>query len=258
MKLAVLGWPVRHSLSPRMQTAALRAAGLSGWTYQAIEVAPEQFADAVQVLREPGWRGVNVTVPHKEAAARLCDQLVGDAAAIGAVNTIVVEGGRLLGHNTDVAAIRDTLVDVSGRTCAVLGAGGSARAAVHALRTRGAGEIRVLSRRGVLLPGADRACSWSADALAGCQILVGCVPPEVEPPPLERTDPHALVLDLVYYRPSGLALAAAARGLHVDDGLWVLIRQGARSFELWTGRAAPIEAMREAVEDAKDHQLESP
>src|SRR5262249_9179892 len=160
------------------------------------------------------------------------------------VNTIVVEAGRLHGHNTDVGAIRACIEAAArGRICAVLGAGGSARAAVAALRTAGAAEIRVISRRVVSLPGATRACAWSGAALANCALVVGCTPPDAAPPPLDALAEGARVVDLVYYRTSQLAVAARARGIPLEDGRSVLVHQGARAFELWTGRSAPTVAM---------------
>ena len=242
MKLGIFGFPVRHSLSPKMQTAALRAVGLD-WTYELIEIGPEAFTLAK--LREPDWRGANVTIPHKETAWHLCDTRTVDAAAIGAVNTIVVEKNQLIGHNTDAPGFLDVVGDVKSRVCAVLGAGGSARAVEWALLGAGAGEVRVIRRT-----------NWTAEAIEACDLVVGCVPPDAEPPPLDRVAPDARIIDLVYYQKSALATAARKRGLQYEDGLEVLVRQGARSFELWTGKTAPLEVMREAVRHAKDRQLE--
>jgi shikimate dehydrogenase len=246
VRLGIFGWPVAHSLSPKMQSAALAAVGLGDWTYEAIAVEPTGLAAALERLRAPEWRGANVTIPHKEAACAMMDALAGDAREIGAVNTIVVEGGRLVGHNTDAGGFLDVAGDVRGQTCAVLGAGGSARAVVFALLQGGAGEIRVLSRRKVSVQKA-RACGWEADALSGCELVVSCVPPEASPPPFDRLLGTARLIDLVYYRESAVSAAARERGLTARDGLEVLIRQGARAFELWTGRAAPLDVMRQAV-----------
>jgi shikimate dehydrogenase len=248
VKLAIFGFPVRHSLSPKMQTAALRAVGLD-WTYEAIEVAPEGFAAAFDQLRNPDWRGANVTIPHKAVAWQRCDARRVDAAAIGAVNTIVVENGQLVGHNTDAPGFLDVAGDVRSSVCAVLGAGGSSRAVEWALRSGGAADVRVISRR---------LANWTAEAIASCDLVVGCVPPDAEPPPLDRLAPNARIIDLVYYEDSALASAARMRGLRYQDGLEVLVRQGGRSFELWTGKTAPLDVMREAVRNAKDRQLESP
>src|SRR5262249_49422006 len=110
---------------------------------------------------------------------------------------------------------------------------------------------RVISRRQVALPGGDRALPWVAEALLGVDLMVGCVPPEVVPPPLDAVPGHARVIDLVYQRPSRLQEAARARGLAFQDGVEMLVRQGARSLELWTGRTAPLEVMRHAVLEGK-------
>jgi shikimate dehydrogenase len=231
-----------------MHRAALDAQGLSAWTYDAIDVEPAGLLGALAALRDPTWRGVNVTIPHKEAAAAALDQLAAEAAAIGAVNTVVVEGGRhLVGHNTDAPGFLDAAGEVRGLRCAVLGAGGSARAVVHALLQGGAAEVRVLARRARPWPGAAPILPWTAAGLDGCELVVGCVPPEAVPPPLDGLAPGARVIDLVYYRASALAEAGRRRGLAVQDGLEVLVRQGARAFELWTGRTAPLWVMRDAV-----------
>jgi shikimate dehydrogenase len=247
VKLAIFGWPVAHSRSPRMQLAALAAAGLADWTYDAVEVAPADFAAALERLRAIPWRGANVTIPHKEAAAAVADTLTDDARAMGAVNTIVCDNGRLSGHNTDASGFLDAAGDVRGATCAVLGAGGSARAVVYALAHGHAREVRVVSRRALPLPGAQRALRWQPESLRGCDLLVGCAPPEATPPALDALAPGARVIDLVYYRTSALAAAAAAAGCMYQDGLEMLVRQGARAFELWTGLVAPIDVMRKAA-----------
>jgi shikimate dehydrogenase len=129
----------------------------------------------------------------------------------------------------------------------VLGAGGSARAIVYALRSGGAAEIRVASRRGVKLPGADHALGFDAAALLGADLVVSCVPPQVAPPELAALAATTRIVDLTYGPPSAVAKAARGRGLTVQDGSEMLVRQGVRAFELWTGRAAPIEVMRRAI-----------
>jgi shikimate dehydrogenase len=230
-----------------MQAAALRAVGLPDWTYEIREVAPEGLTGAIEELRVPPWRGANVTVPHKEAACRAVDVLTAEAQAIGAVNTIVADAGRLVGHNTDGGGFLDAVGDVRGAICAVLGSGGSARAVVHALRTGAAEQIRVVARRAVQLPGATHQLAWSGAALAGCDLIVGCTPPEAVPPPLDALSASARVIDLVYYQSTGLLRAAADRGLRAEDGRGVLLHQGARSFTLWTERPAPIDVMRAAL-----------
>jgi shikimate dehydrogenase len=253
MKLGLLGWPARHSWSPRMQGAALLAAGLTDWTYEVMEVAPPALPAALAELRAAPWRGANVTIPHKSAAMRACDGLVGAAAQIEAVNTIVNEGGRLIGYNTDVSGFRDACGPVAAARCALLGAGGSARAVLHALAEAGAAEVRVVARRPIVLPGGVTALPWRPESLAGCDLLVGCTPPEVEPPPLDALAPGARVMDLVYYAETGLARAARSASLPYQDGRELLLHQGAHAFALWTGCAAPLDVMRSALYIADHH-----
>ena len=221
--VALLGHPVAHSLSPRMQNAAFAARGLD-WAYVACDVEPERLAAAVRGLDALGFAGANVTIPHKQAAVELCDDTDGDA-----VNTLVFRDGLVLGFNTD----REIVSGIeSERTC-LIGAGGAARALVPGLR----GEVRQFSRSG----------EWPPDA-AGCDLIVNATPVRDE----LLVDPRAgqTVVELAYSAGDGdTALVAAARaaGCTVVDGREALVRQGAASFELWTGATAPIEVMRRAV-----------
>jgi shikimate dehydrogenase len=222
-RVALLGKPVAESLSPRMQNAAFAAAGLD-WEYVAIEVEPEAFAETVRGLAEAGFVGANVTIPHKEAAALLSDEAEGEA-----VNTLVFRDGRVLGFNTDVEIVAGL---PSERVC-LIGAGGAAKA----LRPGLGGEVRVFSRSG----------SWPPDA-EGCDLLVNATP--VRDELLVQPRSGQVVVDLAYYadgRETALVEAARAAGCEVVDGLEALVRQGAASFERWTGRAAPVGAMRSAL-----------
>ena len=137
--LGVCGWPVAHSRSPQMQNAALAAVGLDDWRYLRLPLPPELFEEAVRALPAAGFRGVNVTIPHKHAALALADEMTVAAQAIGAANTLTFEDGRIQADNTDapglIAAIGER---VDGRSALVLGAGGAGRAAAWALRTAGA------------------------------------------------------------------------------------------------------------------------
>src|SRR5215207_11157097 len=138
-KLAVLGHPVSHSRSPAMQNAALAALGLEDWRYQAIDAAPEAFEMTVKELAEVGYAGVNVTVPHKEAALALADEASEASQQIGAANTLVFDGRRIEAHNTDADGLLAALPDPPrNRRTLLLGAGGAARAALWALRWEGA------------------------------------------------------------------------------------------------------------------------
>src|ERR1700761_7684713 len=148
VRLGVVGWPVAHSRSPAMHNAALMAVGLSGWRYQLLPVPPQLLDETVPSLRRAGFRGTNVTIPHKAGALALATDRTERAAAIGAANTLTFEpGGEIVADNTDAPALIAALPFVArGRTAVVLGAGGSARAAVWALAGAGASEVLIWNR----------------------------------------------------------------------------------------------------------------
>lgn len=258
-RLGVLGWPVAHSRSPAMHNAALAAVGLDGWRYQLLPVPPELFADTVRALPAAGFRGVNVTLPHKEAALALADEATERARAIGAANTLTFEGRRIIADNTDAPALIAALpVLVTGRTALVLGAGGSARAAVWALRDAGAAEVRVWNRTPeraerlcAELGGTPVATAVESDLLVHCTSSgLGNPSSMLKSLPLKADDlgGYLCVIDLVYSR-TETPLIAAAQELAVPrvDGLEILVAQGALSFERFTGHPAPAEVMRAAV-----------
>jgi shikimate dehydrogenase len=226
--VALLGSPVSGSLSPRMQNAAFAARGLD-WAYVACEV--DDVEAGVRGLQALGFAGANVTIPHKQAAARLCDEADGES-----VNTLVFTGavgagrGRVLGFNTD----REIVAGIEARSVCLIGAGGAAQALLPALGA----EVRVFSRSG----------EWPPDA-TGADLVVNATP--VRDELLVEPRPEQAVVDLAY-RPDGVptALVAAARAAGcrvVVDGLEGLVRQGAASFELWTGVPAPVDVMRAAL-----------
>jgi shikimate dehydrogenase len=223
-RVALLGKPVAESLSPRMQNAAFAARGLD-WHYVALEVEPEGLAEAVAGLVAEGYAGANVTIPHKQAVVALCDEAEGES-----VNTLVLREGRVLGFNTDKEIVAGIEAE---RTC-LIGAGGAAKALLPALT----GEVRVFSRSG----------EWPPDA-AGYDLVVNTTP--VRDELLVEPRPEQAVVDLAYRadgRPTALVAAARAVGSRVViDGLEALVRQGATSFELWTGLEAPVGAMRSAL-----------
>jgi len=234
--VGLLGWPTSHSLSPPMQNAGFAALGLD-WAYVPLPTPPERLADAVRGLQALGFAGANVTIPHKQAVIPLCDELDDVAAAAGSVNTLLFDGDRILGSSTDGDAVA-VQVDPPGRRALVLGAGGSALAAVEALRRHGA-EVTMASRR---------EAGWPP-SVDGYDILVNATPVKEE----IIVAPHAgmEVVDLAYL-PDGrdTALVAAARAAGCDvvvDGLDVLLCQGAAAFERWTGVPAPLAAMRAAL-----------
>lgn len=257
--LGVAGFPVGHSRSPAMHNAALAELGLD-WLYVPLPLPPERFEETVRALPGSGFRGLNVTVPHKLAAHRVADVHTPDAAAIGAVNTLTFGDGTIEGHNTDAAGFLDALgAPVAGRRALVLGAGGSARAVVWALREAGAAEVAVWNRtpeRAASLAAefgirhVDRACP--ADLLVNCS-SVGLDPATTESEALEALgltgyDAPPTLVDLVYGdRATPLAAWASRAGARVIEGLEVLVRQGGRSLEGWTGQAPPLDTMREAA-----------
>ena len=219
--VALLGHPVAHSLSPRMQNAAFAARGLD-WAYVALDVVAEDLETAVRGLVASGFAGANVTIPHKRAAAELCDEADGDA-----VNTLVFADGRVTGFNTD----REIVAGIDSQRVCLIGAGGAAAALLPGLR----GEVRQFSRRG----------DWPPDA-AGCDLVVNATPVRDE----LLVEPHAgqTIVELAYGDgETALVRAARAAGCAVIDGREALVRQGAASFERWTGVPAPVSAMRAAL-----------
>jgi shikimate dehydrogenase len=213
--VALLGHPVAHSLSPRMQNAAFAARGL-GWTYVALDVAPDRLEDAVRGLDALGFAGANVTAPYKQDVARIL------GSELPSVNTIL-PGGRTA--STD-AAILEQLATC--RSPVIVGDGGAATAFIHALP-----EARVYSRRTM----------WPPD-VSDADVVINATP--VRDEVLVELRAGQTLIDLPYPR-TATAGAAAANGAAVLDGLDVLVAQGAKSFELWTGVAAPVDVMRRAV-----------
>ena len=272
MRLALLGYPLAHSLSPAMHNAALAAVGLSDWRYDARPVEPERIGEAVAMLRGEDYAGANVTVPHKEAVIRFLDGLTPAAEAIGAVNTIFKKDGRLIGHNTDAAGLLADLhmhgVSISRSLVLLLGAGGAARAAVAVCAGVGA-KVRVIARRREQAESLQTLitdnCSlgifdWTPlgflQAGGNCALIINCTPigmsPNAEASPwLDGTPfpPDAFVYDMIY-NPADTRLTqqARAQGLRAATGLGMLVEQGALAFELWTGKTAPRSLMREAAE----------
>ncbi len=220
-RVALLGHPVSHSLSPAMQNAAFGAAGLD-WHYEARDV--EDVILAVAALRREGFAGANVTIPHKQAVVAACDEADGEA-----VNTLVFRDGRVLGFNTD----KEILAGIEATRACLIGAGGAALTLGPGLPA----DTRVYTRSG----------EWPPDA-TGCDLIVNATP--VRDELLVTPVPGQTVVELAYSAGTGdTALVAAARaaGCTVIDGREALVRQGAKSFELWTGVAAPLEVMRAAV-----------
>jgi len=217
--IALLGHPVSHSLSPRMQNAAFEAAGLD-WRYAAFDV--EDPAAAIAALQVLGFAGANVTIPHKRAAAAVCDEAEGEA-----VNTLVFRDGRVLGFNTD----KEILAGIDARTACLIGAGGAAVALAPALPE----DTRVFTRNG----------DWPPDS-TGCDLIVNATP--IRDELLVTPVAGQTVVELAYgEEDTALVIAARAAGCTVIDGREALVRQGAASFRIWTGVEPPVEEMRRAV-----------
>jgi shikimate dehydrogenase len=262
---AVIGLPIDHSRSPALHNAAYRARGIDA-VYLAFAVRPGSVAAAVEGAATLGFLGLNVTVPHKRAVLELCHDLDEDARLVGAVNTVVFDGGKLRGANTDVEGFGRSLDENLGRAATravVLGAGGAARAVLAALAQRGVGGAvvgRDLERaRELLSLGAVEAVPWTETSLrhvlAGADLVVDATSAglsaddEARAPcrvPLEAVDDSALIMSLVYHREPSLLAAARARGLRTLDGAGMLVHQAARAFTLMTGEPAPLGAMWEA------------
>ena len=254
---AVIGWPVEHSRSPALHNAAFAALGIDA-VFVALPVAPAALPAALRGMAALGFLGASVTVPHKQACAELCERLDPAADAIGAVNCVAFAGDALVGHNTDAAGFVDALAgdlgrDPRGARAILLGAGGAARAVAHGLATAGAAEVLVVARRAAGWC-ASRPWSQLADLAGGCDLLVDCTSADLggasypAPVPVDRLPDDAAVASLMYGRPSPLIDAARARGLAAMDGAGMLVHQGAHAFTIWTGRPAPIAAMRAAMD----------
>jgi shikimate dehydrogenase len=258
--VGVIGDPVVHSRSPAMQNAAFAALDLD-WVYVALPVPRGSGSAAVRAIPVLGLAGLNVTMPHKADAAAACDDLSSSAAALSAVNTVTRDAsGGLIGHSTDgdgfLRAVEDEGVVVAGRPCVVLGAGGAARAIVHALGRAGAG-VTVAARNPGAAHGAARlAPDGSAVALDDLpverfDVIVNATPLGMggEPPPFDPSRLHGeqFVFDTVYPAETPLLTEARARGLRAAGGLGMLVHQGALSFALWTGVTPPLDVMRGAA-----------
>ena len=260
----VIGWPVAHSRSPRLHGHWLRRHGIDG-AYVPLPVPPESLADAVRGLRAAGFRGVNVTLPHKVAVMALCDRLDGAARRIGAVNTLVFGPDGIEGRNTDgtgfVASLEADGGAVPGGAALLLGAGGGARAIAAALRDRGMAVTvcnRSPARAAALagaLPGVET-LPWDERArhLAGFGLLVNTTQLGMagQPPldlPLEGAAPDLVVADIVYVPlETPLLHAARARGLRTVGGIGMLLHQAAPGFAAWFGVAPAVDqALRDAV-----------
>ena len=279
LRLGLAGWPLGHSLSPAIHTAALRGSGLQG-EYRLFPIshgAGEQLAALVAKLRRGEMHGLNITIPHKQACLALVDDLSPTARAVGAVNTLYRRGGQLWGENTDVPGFLSDMQRVAGglfqgkalpgaQHALVLGAGGAARAAVLALVEAG-WRVSVAARRleqAEMLATSPFTSAVPLEArsleklLADTILVVNATPVGMHPqvqatpwPPGVPFPPRAVVYDLVYNPPeTALVRAARLAGLEAYTGLGMLIEQAALSFKLWTGQPADRSAMLQAAQEA--------
>jgi len=276
-QVGLIGYPVSHSLSPQMQQAAFDALGIEA-RYVLWETQPGTLAQRIASLRSPGVLGANVTIPYKEDVVSLLDEYDAAAVKIGAVNTIVNRDGRLVGYNTDAAGFIRALTDFTGcafdchgKKAVILGTGGAARAAAVALLENGVGELALLGRThrrvdalvnhlramdsgNKRVSGASLGGAEANRFLSVADLLVNATPvglrmdDEVLLVDIDLLQAGAFVMDMVFNSSQTRLLGAAhARGCHVLNGLAMLLYQGALAFELWTGRAAPVEPMRAAL-----------
>jgi len=279
-RVVLIGHPVAHSFSGGMQQAAFDALEIDA-RYELWDRRPLDLVDAIGELRGEDFLGANITVPHKEHVVALVDKLTEEAQAIGAVNVIARDGKKLVGHNTDVAGFKSALDKIVGRQkmprhAVVLGAGGAARAVTYALITGGFQRVVVFNRHlhraegmvrhfGKSAAHMDlRAMPWHESVLEAelskTKLLVnatsiGLVPTET-PIPAELLPSDLLVLDLIYNpSQSQLLKDAAAARCTTMNGEHMLLHQGARSFELWTGKAAPLEVMQAELDRAREQGL---
>ncbi len=273
--VGVFGYPVKHSASPAMHNAAFRACGLD-YVYLAFEVKRENLGDALTGLPALGICGANLTIPHKEKAVQYMNELSEEAASIGAINTVVIESGKLEGYNTDIEGFVKSLSEDAGyapegKKVVILGAGGSSRAVLFALAQARVSEVTIASKP---FKQADELASEIAqkfpevkikaipfnsesigEEISSCSLLVNATPLGMKGEiPISNTEclhEGLTVYDLIYTPPSTLLLEEAKkRGAQAVNGLSMLVYQGAASFKLWTGKEPPISVMKQAAREA--------
>lgn len=275
----IIGFPIAHSLSPAMHNAVFRHLALDS-IYLAFEVPPHRLEHALHGIRGLGIRGINVTVPHKEAVVPFLDRISPQACFIGAVNTIVCKDEELIGYNTDGVGFSKALAgqidfSLSAKTVLVLGSGGASRAVAAQAATDGVAQLILVNRtlaraqrlehdllekfpglKSLSLPLHEKTL---APVFPTVDLLVnattqGLNPGETLPLPLSELPEHAVVFDLIYNPPSTALLREASRlGYRFLNGLWMLIYQGVASFEVWTGITPPIRVMEQALRSALGH-----
>jgi shikimate dehydrogenase len=265
-RLALLGHPVSHSLSPRLHRAALRLRGIEG-DYRTVDVEPGELGACLEAALEAGVEGINLTVPHKVSVLERISRVSEECRTIGAANTLVARDGEWTAHNTDARGLALALEMARGRALprtvrrvSVIGAGGAARAAVQAMAALGSGELRVLARdpgrAGWVRAVGAELLELRAQSLRGSTLLLQCTPlglhPERDPSPvsLAEVDADCFAMDLTYAdAPSAFLREAAARGCETENGLPMLVAQAGLAFSMWFGTLPPLDAMRAALRD---------
>ena len=275
---ACFGDPVDENPTGVIEEAGYKTLGLN-YRYLTVRVEKDRLPDAVNGARAMGFRGFNLTIPHKVAVIPLLDELTEAARLIGAVNTVISENGKLIGENTDgkgfLTSLRDNGIDPAGKTITLLGAGGAARAVSVELALAGARHINIINRseeRGMELASAvsertNAAASYfrwipQVSIPEETNILVQCTNiglfPDVTGKPDVNYDtlrPEMVAADVVFNRPDTPFLQEAARrGLKTITGLGMLVNQAALNFKLWTGQDAPVGVMTEAL--AREFRLD--
>ncbi len=284
LNLGIIGYPIGHSISPIFQQAALDHYSLDS-RYQAWEVPPHTLPQFIEGLRSPDTLGCNVTVPHKEAVMEWLDDVDQWATQVRAVNTIVTQKGKLKGYNTDSYGFLRALKEQGnftheGRTVLILGAGGAAKGVAMVLAREGAASITIANRtlrraerlaqsleeqgtKAIALPLDDEALDH---LVTECDLIVNCTTLGMKhgsnegrtPLVAAQIQPHILVYDLVYNPPMTPLLREAKKaGAATLAGLPMLVYQGAASFELWTGREAPVDVMMKAAREALEGMQEA-
>ncbi len=269
--VGVIGNPVKHSLSPVILNAAFREAKIN-WVYTAFETPEEKLADAIGGIRALGIAGLSVTMPHKARVCSLLDEISDSAQSLGAVNCIVNDAGNLKGHNTDGDGFLDAVkhdagLDVAGKKILVIGSGGSARSIIYSLGKAEAREIAVINRtKNKALDALELAGSVGryveeneiSKVVSEADLVINATPVGMSDTegtssfPLEPNllTKGQLAVDLIYHPISTPWMEALRdREVEVHGGLSMLIFQAAKAFKLWTGKDAPVEAMRKAALD---------
>ena len=269
--VGVIGKPVKHSLSPAMLNAAFREAKIN-WVYTAFETPEEKLADAIGGIRALGIAGLSVTMPHKAKVCSLLDEITDSAQTLNAVNCIVNDAGKLKGHNTDGDGFLDAVkhdagLDVAGKKVLVVGSGGSARSIIYSLGKAGAAEIAVINRtKKKALDALELAGPVGryvekneiSEVVSEANLVINATPIGMSDTgdtanfPIEPNlfSKGQLAIDLIYH-PISTPWMEALRDREVEThgGLSMLIFQAARAFKLWTGKEAPVDAMRKAALD---------